>query len=86
MSVSSIPTNYDYNKSFTDDSTTILWPSSEYRLSKSLGLCAKYLHWLASLVLGDVINYVCQQKTSPRCIRPTLFSVLLQDYVDDVFC
>ena len=41
MSVSSIPTNYDHNKSFTDVLTTILWPSSEYTLSKSLRLHAK---------------------------------------------
>ena len=31
----------NHNKSFTDISTTILWPSSEYTLSKSLRLRAK---------------------------------------------
>ena len=38
MSVISIPTNDIHNNSFTDISTTMLWPSSEYLLSKSLRL------------------------------------------------
>ena len=32
ISVSSISTKYDHNKSFTDILTTILWLSSEYTL------------------------------------------------------
>ena len=38
MSVTSIPTNDGHNISFTDVSTTMLWPSSEYTMSKSLRL------------------------------------------------
>ena len=41
MSVSSILTNCDHNEFFTDVLTTLLWPSSEYTLSKSLILRAK---------------------------------------------
>ena len=41
MSVTSIPTNDVHNNSFTDISTTMLWPSSEYTLSKSLRLRSK---------------------------------------------
>ena len=41
MSVTSIPTNDVHNNSFTDVSTTMLWPSSEYTLTKSLRLRSK---------------------------------------------
>ena len=44
ISVSFIPTTMiTIYKSFTDILTTILWPSSDYTLSKSLRLCAKYI-------------------------------------------